>query len=72
MIQKIQVIVRILLLPWIQWVMIQVIERYKANSLFKYSGQLDHSYHWSKYKLTVNAHTDLYKQTVNAHDMSLK
>ena len=33
-IQVIWVIVRILLLPWIQWVMIQVIERYKTNSFF--------------------------------------
>ena len=30
-IQMIRVIVRILLLPWIQWIMIQVIERYETN-----------------------------------------
>ena len=34
MIQVIRVIVRILLLPWIQWVMIQVIEKYETNSFF--------------------------------------
>ena len=32
MIQVIRVIVRILLLPWIQRVMIQAIERYETNS----------------------------------------
>ena len=30
----IQVIARTLFLPWIQWVMIQVIERYETNSFF--------------------------------------
>ena len=34
-IQVIRVIVRILLLPWIQWFMIQVIERYETNSFFR-------------------------------------
>ena len=34
MIQVIRIIVRILLLPWIQWVMIQVIEKYETNSVF--------------------------------------
>ena len=33
-IQEIRGIVRILLLPWIQWVMIQVIERYEKNGFF--------------------------------------
>ena len=32
----IRVIVRILLLPWIQWVMIPVIERYKTNRFFSF------------------------------------
>ena len=31
----IRVIVRILLLLWIQWVMIQVIERYETNRFFR-------------------------------------
>ena len=34
MIQVIREIVRILLLPWIQWVMVQVIEKYETNSFF--------------------------------------
>ena len=33
-IQVIRVILRILLLPWIQWVMIRVIERYATNGFF--------------------------------------
>ena len=34
MIQVIREIVRILLLPRIQWVMVQVIEKYETNSFF--------------------------------------
>ena len=37
MIQMMRVIVRILLLlPWIQWVVIQVIERYEQNGFFSF------------------------------------
>ena len=35
-IQAIREIVRILLLPWIEWIMIQVIERYETNGFFSF------------------------------------